>query len=355
MAEGGKSGGGIGGLAALVQQWQVVVTAIAALTALWFGFAEQRRKQVEINRSAVQAAKDDRGADFASDPYATLAEFRVSYPEHAFCAALGLFFAEANRAAAGGDVEAVRRMGDAVGAQVERIAGQGGLTLAALEAAAEKAAGDGTAGDACPDLRPGLGLRGQAMWPDCRVLVETYAQALCQARAASARRASVVAEVGGAPAGGRPADWMRLPPDLPPPPPAAEPAPMSEPGPEPGPMPMPTPEPAPAAPGAFAAPGPACGPNPPLLYLQTPGDPAAAEPVAARLRAAGWMVPGVEAVKSGATRGDVRFYWPDQIDCARGLAGTLQAETGREFATVSLAGRYRNLPLDRMEIWLPRD
>lgn len=336
MAEGGKSGGGLGGLAALAQQWQVVVTAIAAVTALWFGFAEQRRKQVEINRSAVQAAKDDRTADFATDPYATLAEFRVSYPEHAFCAALGLFFAEANRsAAAGGDVEAVRRMGDAVGAQVERIAAQGGLTLAALETAAEKAAGDGAAGDSCPDLRPGLGLWGRTMWPDCRVLVETYAQALCQARAASVRRASVVAEIGGAPAAEGKTEWMSLPPDLMRPPPAAEPA--------------------PAAAGTFAAPGPACGPTPPLLYLQTPGDPAAAEPVAARLRAAGWIVPGVERVKAGLTRGDVRYYWPEQMDCARGLAGTLQAETGREFATVSLAERYRNLPLDRMEVWLPGD
>ena len=80
MAGSGKSGGWLGGLGALLQQWQVVVTGIAAATALWFGFADQRRKEVEVNREAVTAAKTVPAEAFALDPYATLAEFRSPTP-----------------------------------------------------------------------------------------------------------------------------------------------------------------------------------------------------------------------------------------------------------------------------------
>jgi hypothetical protein len=332
MAQGGKSGGRFGSLVGLVQQWQVVVTAIAAATALWFGFADQRRKEVELNRAAVTAAKAATPADFALDPYAALAEFRVSYPEHAFCAALGTFLAEAARQAPTGDAAAVRRMSDAVGTQVDRIAGRGGLTLAQIEGLASAAAGDGSSQDACPDLRPRFGLRGRALGPDCRVLVETFAQVQCQTRAAEKRRASVAAEIG---SGGAPAA------EPPAPIPTESPAPAAEPSASAGPT------------GRMAAPGPFCGGTPPTVFVQFTGDRAAAERLRAELQAAGWSAPAVEAVTGARPRGDVRFYWPDQEACAAALAEALQAATGAEFITVSLAGRYRNLPRGRMEVWLP--
>jgi hypothetical protein len=313
MAEDGK--GWIGSVVSLAQQWQVLVTAIAAGTALWFGFAEQRRKQVEVNRAAVIAAKMVEPEAFARDPYATVAEFRVSYPEHAFCAALGYFLAETARQGPTTGTDAARRMGDALGVQVERIAAQGGLTLGAIEELAAAAAGDGSGLDACPSLRPPLGLRARAIWPDCRVLIETFAQTRCQARAAEARRASVAAEIGAG--------------EAPPMPPAA---------------------PAPGMP--LAAPDPSCGVDP-MVFVQFTGDPAPAEALRAKLEAAGWSAPGIEAVQGVRPRGDVRYYWPEQADCAAALAQSLAGAMGTEFTTVSLAGRYRNLPRGRMEIWLP--
>jgi hypothetical protein len=326
MAEAGK--GWIGGVVSLAQQWQVLVTAIAAGTALWFGFAEQRRKQVEVNRAAVMAAKAVEPEAFARDPYATVAEFRVSYPEHAFCAALGYFLADATRQGPTVGTDVARRMGDALGVQVERLAAQGGLTLGAIEELAAAAAGDGSGLDACPALRPPLGFRAWAMWPDCRVLIETFAQTRCQARAAEARRASVAAEIGAgeAPPTAPDLDAAKGPDAL---------AGSREPS-----LPL-------------AAPDPSCGVDPPMVFVQFTGDPAPAEALRAKLEAAGWSAPGIEAVPGVRPRGDVRYYWPEQATCAAALAQSLAGAVGIEFTTVSLAGRYRNLPRGRMEIWLP--
>lgn len=321
MAGSGKSRGWVGGLGALLQQWQVVVTGIAAATALWFGFADQRRKEVEINRAAVTAAKAVPAEAFALDPYATLAEFRVSYPEHAFCAALGTFLAEAARQSPAADVSTARRMNDAVGAQIDRIGAEGGLGLATIEDLAVGAAGDGMAADSCPALRPPLGVRGLALWPDCRVLLETFAQTRCQLLATETRRAAVAAQaMAGATS-----------------PPTAEPSVGATPAP---PSPPPPPDPA-------------CGPTPPAAFVQFTGDRAAAEAVRARLAAAGWTVPPIDEVAGTRPVGDVRYYWPEQAACAEALAASLGAALAAPFAAISLAGRYRNLPRDRMEIWLP--
>lgn len=328
MAASGKSGW-IGGLAALLQQWQVVVTGIAAATALWFGFADQRRKQVEINRDAVTAAKALPADAFALDPYATLAEFRVSYPEHAFCAALGTFLAEAARQGFTADVSTARRMNDAVGAQIDRIAAEGALSLATIEDLAVVAAGDGTGADSCPALRPPVGLRGLAMWPDCRVLIETFAQTRCQSVALDVRRAAVAAQAMAGAAASPPSD---------------EPAPAPPPGATPGPD---------LAAERMAPPDPACGPSPPTVFVQFTGDPDGAEAVRDRLAAAGWTAAPVEEVVGVRPVGDVRYYWPDQASCAEALAASLGAALATSFTAISLAGRYRNLARDRMEIWLP--
>jgi len=155
VAEGEKAGGFLGGLAAMFQQWQVVVAAIAAATAVWFGLEEQRREQLDINRVAVAAAKT---ADVATDPHNALVEFRATYPEHAFCAALGYFVAEAQRRNAPGaaqTADGAARSGlpsdlsEAVATQIERLAAQGGLSFEALQARAIAAAGDGETTSDC--------------------------------------------------------------------------------------------------------------------------------------------------------------------------------------------------------------
>ena len=322
MAGSGKSGGWLGGLGALLQQWQVVVTGIAAATALWFGFADQRRKQVEVNREAVTAAKTVPADAFALDPYATLAEFRVSYPEHAFCAALGTFLAEAARQAPTADASAGRRMNDALGAQIDRISAQGGLSLAVIDDLATAAAGDGTAADACPGLRPPVGIRGLAMRPDCRVLLESFAQTRCQGLAAEARRGAVAAQAMAGAAS---------------PPPAA---PESVPGPG-------------AAAAPLAPPDPACGASPPTVFVQFTGDRDGAEAVRGGLADAGWTAAPLDAVGGVRPVGDVRYYWPEQAPCAEALAASLGASLATPFTAISLAGRFRNLAPDRMEVWLP--
>lgn len=336
---GEKKGGILGDLAALFQQWQVVVAAIAAATALWFGFDDQRRKQLDINRAAVEEAKDaEHLAAFRADPHSTLVEFRATYPEHAFCAALGYYVAEAGRLAADESArKSVKPIGDAIGAQIERLAAQGGSSLDALQSLALDAAGSGGADSGCPRLGPDLAWYARGvMWPDCRLLLATFAQAQCQTEAT---------RLAAAPVAMAPAEtvepWSNPVPPLP--------------APQPGPEPLPTPEPTPA-PAAALGPGDACGPAPPEVYIQFVAEAGRAEATRLReaLAAAGWPVVAALDLEAGAaTRGDVRFYWPEQESCATRLAEALADLAGRPFDTISLAGRYRNLPRGRVEIWLP--
>lgn len=360
MAEGSdsgsaKRGGVVAALVTLTQQWQVIVAAIAAVTALWFGFDDQRRKQLDINRAAVQSAKTERLAEFIADPHSTLVEFRATYPEHAFCAALGYYVAEAGRLAtkseAGrGSVDRlrIRQMNDAIGAQIERLAAQGGSSLDDLKELAVEAAGEGGANSGCPRLGPNLGLRSRAtMWPDCRLLLSTFVQAECQTEAT---RLAAVMPAGAAGGPAAPDVTVAVPGGPAPPEPAPQPDASGA-----APAPQPAPEPAPPpAPAADSGPGPACGAAPPTIFVQyVSGDGAGARRAAEALAASGWAVAGVEHVADGRTRGDVRYYWDEQAACARRLAEALGAAGGGDFGTISLAGRYRNLPRGQMEVWLP--
>ncbi|MBP7240396.1 hypothetical protein [Amaricoccus sp.] len=345
MADEAKKGI-LGDLAALFQQWQVVVAAIAAATALWFGFDDQRRKQLDLNRAAVDEAKDaEHLAAFRADPHSTLVEFRATYPEHAFCAALGYYVAEAGRLADDETARAsVKPIGDAIGAQIERLAAQGGSSLDALQTLAVAAAGDGGAASDCPRLGPDLAWYARPlMWTDCRLLLATFAQAQCQAEAtrlAAAALAPPPPEAVVLPDG-----WIGMAPT--PPSPSAEPTPQVAP-------------PAPAtdepAPTMALGPGDACGAAPPTVFIQFVAEADRPRAAAARdlLLAAGWPVAeGLDLVAAARTAGDVRFYWPEQAACAARLAEALGSAFGSPFATLSLAGRYRNLPRGRVEVWLP--
>lgn len=340
---GEKKGGLLGDLAALFQQWQVVVAAIAAATALWFGFDDQRRKQLDINRAAVDEAKDaEHLAAFRADPHSTLVEFRATYPEHAFCAALGYYVAEAGRLADDATARAnVKSIGDAIGAQIERLAAQGGSSLDALQALAVAAAGDGGAASDCPRLGPDLAWYARPlMWADCRLLLATFAQAQCQAEAtrlAIAAMAPPLPETVVLPEGWTAGPALSPPPD--------QPRPQTVPG-DAGDEPAPT---------MALGPGDACGAAPPTVYIQFVAEADRPRAAAARdlLLAAGWPVAEGLDLVAARTAGDVRFYWPEQAGCAARLAEALGSAFGSPFATISLAGRYRNLPRDRVEVWLP--
>lgn len=92
---------GLGSLVAVATDWKVVVTAIAAGTSLWFSFEEHRQKRLEINQKAIAYLREeDTLKRFWQDPANTINEIQSSYPRHAFCAALGVFLAEAARAEA---------------------------------------------------------------------------------------------------------------------------------------------------------------------------------------------------------------------------------------------------------------
>lgn len=91
-------GGVLRGLVDLATDWKVVVTAIAAGTSVFFSFEERGRKRLEVNQAAIGYVRQPVTLDrFWADPANTINEIQASYPQHAFCATLGVFLAESTR------------------------------------------------------------------------------------------------------------------------------------------------------------------------------------------------------------------------------------------------------------------
>jgi hypothetical protein len=332
-------------LLGFLKQWQVFVTAVGAATALWFGFAEQRRTELELNREAVLAAREPASiATFRGDPHNTLIEFQATFPDHAYCAALGTFIAEAGRqriAAFDGSGTAVtqgelNRIRDAVAARIERLLDLAGADRERMQAAVAEAAapGDGEGFDRCAFLTVPLSpVWRLAVSQDCRRTLQTYAQTECQVRAAELRRDRMDAQLARYAAPDRPIvlDPEAEAPD------------------------MLVPEPAGRQPDAMAPPSAACGDPPPTIFIQFvgDGDRSEVEALQTMMTAAGWRVPGIEQVPRGRTAGDVRYYHAAQKACADELAAAMARLTGADFTVISLEGSYRNLPQNQLELWLP--
>ena len=83
------------------------------------------------------------------------------------------------------------------------------------------------------------------------------------------------------------------------------------------------------------------------------------EDVVARLEALGYPVLQVKVIPVDLGNNDIRYYWDAEQPQAAELAATLRDAIGDAVGdtppapdTVSLEGRYDNLPEGRMEVWI---
>ncbi len=337
MAEEKETPSGRRGLIGYVQQGQVLLAVAVAGAGLLFNFSANRREELALNRTAVVSARTEAiRTDFRADPHNTLAEFKATYPRHAYCAALGFFIAEngrLSRSMVDRPDDQVRSMNDALTLEVEALAGSLGLGAAEFAAFRDRATAEaGRAGDG-----PGCaGVRAEpSRWslfpePECLLALDSFGQNRCtNQRWADQRAAAVLAEqqaVAAMPYA-----------DLAPPPPGLAAS---------------VPAPAPRFP-----PPDACGETPPLVFVQfqDPGDAATVEALRTRLLWGGWQIAPGEATPEARTSGDVRIYSEAQRPCAEALAAAVgaQPEIGRDIRIISLADRYAGLPPGQLELWLP--
>jgi hypothetical protein len=320
---------------AFAQQGQVLLAIAVAGAGLLFNFNAQRREELSLNRTAVVSARTEViRSDFRADPHNTLAEFKATYPRHAYCAALGFFIAENGRLGRrqlDRPDDELRGMNDALTLEVEALADGLGLGPAAFAAFVDEA----TARAAQPE--GGAGCAGvhaaRARWPlfpepECLLALDSFGQNRCTLQRWTDQRAAAIRDEQAAMA------------TYPPPPP-------------PGPAP---PSPAPVAPSPPDFPPPdACAGGSPLVFVQftDPADRPAVEALRDRMLRAGWQVAAPENTPTGRTGGDVRIYREDQRPCAEALAAAVDAAVDRPIRVVSLAGRYAGLPQGQVELWLP--
>lgn len=343
MADGEGSPSLLRSLAGLLQQWQVVLTVVAAALAIWYKAGEERRKELDVNRDAVATARsDDTRARFLADPHNTLAEFQATYPPHAYCAALGFFVAEAGRETRqrlDRTDSTVKEVNDALLAAVEALADRAGMDPAQFETFVRDAAASANPPEGpprCAQVRAELSLAARyTVKEECALAIHGFGQNRCLAQRWVNERAQEVAveqAVAQAEASAVPA--VTIPPD--------------------DGVDVPVVEPAPAVPG----PGPACGASPPLVYVHFAAgtDRDTVESLRTEMLAAGWKVTAADHVPDANTSGDLRIYWEAQRPCAEELAAMLSdlPQIGRPIRIISLEGRYRGLPTGQMELWLPK-
>ena len=329
-------------LGGLLQHWQVVVTVVAATLAVWYKAGEERRKELDVNRVAVETArKPETRAQFLTDPHNTLAEFQATYPPHAYCAALGFFVAEAGRETRqrlDRTDAVVKDVNDALLAAVEALADRAGIAEATFDIFVQDATASADPPEGpprCAQIRADLPLTAAyTVKEECRLAIHGFGQNRCLAqRWVNERAQDVAAEQAAVQAEAVYADVTLVPPEE-------------------G-IDAPIVERAPTVPG----PGPACGATPPLVYVHFSAstDRSTVEVLRADMLAAGWKVTAADHVPGSNTLGDLRIYWDAQRPCAEELAAILSdlPEIGRPIRIISLEGRYRGLPQGQMELWLP--
>ncbi|MEM9013270.1 MAG: hypothetical protein AAGE18_18780 [Pseudomonadota bacterium] len=363
----------------IISRWQVLVTAIAAATALWFSLTEHENTQIEINRDAVTYV---RSTDFApryrADPFNAINELEATFPRRAYCAALGYLIgeqgigerAQISRAAGAPPLSVVNDSRDAVGAEVAVLIAEAGLrpqeVLAAARDQAEalivaqtQPAGEGPEEDpTCARLKTAPGLWARVTTArECRLAIDVFAENRC--RIAHARWVEEQAAEDQAEAV-RLSLASYIPDPADPPTPAEEPDERHGGGSTPRPLrpnpPEPVVEPQPVI--EIAPPEPVRATCADIVYVQHAGPAQGAQFVARRLASWSWRVTALDSQPDAKTAGDVRYYYESQRPCAETLAKAASAALAAEgvdvtIQVISLVGRYRDLPEGRMELWLP--
>jgi hypothetical protein len=336
------------GLMGFVQQSQVLLAVAVAGAGLLFNVNAQRREELSLNRTAVEAARADViRSDFRDDPHNTIAEFKATFPRHAYCAALGFFIAENGRLTRSNldrPDDQVRSMNDALTLEIEALAQSLGIGQDAFQAFVARS----TASAATPDTGPGCAAvhADHGRWPlfpepECLLVIDSFGQNRCTIQRWTDQRAATIRaeQVAMAATPYRPRA-------------ALAPGPTTEPRPEPGLSPAAVPPPQ----GQFPPPD-ACGAASPLVFVQftRPEDRTKIDALRDRMLRAGWQVAPAESRPTGRTDGDIRIYREDQRPCAEALAAAVaaQPEVSRPIQVISLADRYAGLPQGQVELWLP--
>ncbi len=339
-------------LIGFVQQWQVLLALAVGVSGLWFNYNEQRRKELDVNREAVKAAHEKTVITaFLDDPRNTLIEYQATYPQHAFCAALGFFIAENGRASRKGEggrtTQAAQDGNTALRAQVEALAAEAWVGEARFDEFAKQAeakAGKTSSEANCPAVKLEAFGAGWLLGSECLLAIDTFGQNLCEEQ----RRLNEVKSVANDEMQAkRPVPYL-----IPSEPSTGEPS-TGEPST--AAIPPPAAEPAPVA--GIPGPGPECGGASPLIFPQfvDGADEATVAALRDKMLAAGWTLAKAEHVPKGTTNGDLRIYSENQRDCANRLVEIIGAlpQVNRPIRVISLAARYKSPPGNQMELWLP--
>jgi hypothetical protein len=90
------------------------------------------------------------------------------------------------------------------------------------------------------------------------------------------------------------------------------------------------------------------------IYTQYKDDRALATRVNARLKAAGFRAPAIDAQDNTPDKLQVRYYRPEQKPLAEGLAAQLGQDFGMPNAEAVQLASKKELPTGILEVWLPR-
>lgn len=341
------------GLIEFIKQWQVVVAVMAATVSLWFSYSEHLTKRAELNRDAIQQASgDDLVADFISDPHNTINLMQASYPDHAFCASLGVLAAHQARL----QVAILKEQGEsgranlpfideAMQEEMSRLAALASVDLFKAQSFNEAAENSGDLNCAAIPERPGL-MAALFQKKECRGAVETYLENRCivarevlfkAERDAKTEQALALAQ----------AELSKIEPVVWPDAGQVDDCPNCELVVE--------------VPAADYGDVLATCPEPPLIYAQyrAAEDQAGVEELLMWLKEAGFPTAKPELVAGTSQGGDVRYYSAGQEPCAVALSAVMTDIMSRhfgmetDFPAFSLEGRFKNLPTGRMELWFP--
>ncbi len=330
----------------MVKNWQTILTLIAGLTALWYGWSDEVRTRFQVNQRAIDLAEQRTGALLLEPDY-TLVFLENSFPEYAYCAALTTIqscLASLDGAADTDDprcaisdeawgslhLAGVNAAYDALGREVDRFADRLGWSAEGLAERGREEAETLVPADPTSPIQPeqcagqvGRSSSAQdlrARWEalrlpqDCHEMLGFYQKTVCTSELRRRREARLSEQFTAAPASGGDGDrpprscsqWQ-----------------------------MDTLE-------VFA-------------HIRAEGDRSNAEELRTELATAyGWHIDSIEAVAGGTSVSDIRYYYEDQVGCATQLAADIAAQRPDDARPrlIFLGNSYRNLPRGRMELWL---